>query len=381
VTHYDVIVAGLGAMGSAAAYHLARRGARVLGLDRHAPPHTLGSSHGRTRIIREAYFEHPLYVPLVRRAYENWDALERDVGERLFVQSGGLMIGPEDGALVRGALAAARAHDVPHELLDAREARRRFPAFAVPDEQVALLEHRAGLLLPEACIRAHLALAERHGAELRTETPVDAWREDGALVRVATPAGELTADRLVLAAGPWMPELLRATEAPLALPLVVERQLSLWFAPRANPETLRAERCPVMIWEHGPGPMFFSLGDLGDGVKCGAHHDGVATDPWRVDRAVHDDEPLAGRAMLARILPDAAGPLRDARVCLYTNTPDGHFVLDRHPAHPRVVLASPCSGHGFKFASAIGEVLAELVLDGASRFDLSPFAVSRLTGA
>lgn len=375
-TTYDVVVLGLGAMGSAVVHHLARRGVRVLGVDRHAPPHTLGSTHGRSRIIREAYYEHPAYVPLVRRAYDAWDALEAEWGRPLFLRTGALMLGPADGTLVGGATRSAREHGVAHQTLDAAEVRRRFPAYAPPDDHVALLEHRAGVLLPEACVEAHLTLAQRDGAELWTDCAVTAWREDGDGVRVETARGAVTAARLVVAAGPWLPTLLAAHGAA-TLPLVVERQLSHWFTPGGDASRFAPERCPLALWEHAPGHLFASFPDLGDGVKCGAHHDGSSTDPAHVDRTVHPDEIEAAHTQLARLLPNDAWTHRESRVCLYTNTPDAHFVLDTLPGEPTVLVASACSGHGFKFSSAIGALMADLVTGSGTDEELEMFAAGR----
>ena len=399
---HDVVVLGLGAMGSAAVHHLARRGASVLGIDRHAPPHTLGSTHGRTRITREAYYEHPSFVPLVRRAGECWAALEREWGTPLFARTGGLMIGDAEGALVAGALRAAREHVVPHELLDAAELRRRFPAYRPPEAQVALFEPGAGVLFPEACVTAQLTLAARNGAVLWTDTVASGWRVEGDGVLVETSRGAVHAARLVLAAGPWLPALLeghggpRSTrgrpgvdpewgpsrvgvDAPNSLPLIVERQLSHWFQPRARPETLAPERCPLALWEHAPGRLFAAFPDFGDGVKCGGHHGGEATDPELVDRVVHAGETAAARAQLERLLPDAAGALREERVCLYTNTPDASFVIDHLPHEPPVLVASVCSGHGFKFSSAVGEALADLATGAAPRVELGAFGIGRFS--
>jgi len=377
----DVVVLGLGAMGSATLHHLARRGVRVLGLDRYAPPHTLGSSHGRTRIIREAYYEHPLYVPFVRRAYELWAELEAEWGAGpLLLRTGGLMIGPADGTLVRRARRAAEEHAIAHEMLDARDVARRFPAYAPPRDQVALLEHRAGILLPERCVEAHLALAQRHGAAVRTNVEVTGWVVRNGAVEVETTDGPVSAGRLVLAAGPWLPTLL-AARGGTPFPLVVERQLSHWFAPRARPADFAPGACPIALWEQASGELFAAFPDLGDGVKFGAHHDGAFTDPDRVDRVVSDGEVAQARAMLAQLMPDAAGVSRENRVCLYTNTPDGHFILDRDPAAPEIVVASACSGHGFKFSSAVGELVADLATDRSPALDLSPFSARRFTTA
>ena len=364
---WDVIVTGLGAMGSAAVRELARRGLRVLGLDRYAPPHALGSTHGRTRIIREAYFEDPAYVPLVQRADVLWTALEHQVGDRLFVRTGGLMIGPEHGVLVGGARASAQQHRLPHELLTSAEVRRRFPALAPEPDAVGLYEPRAGVLFPEACVRALLWCAARDGAELRTGEPMLTWRVDAGVARVATAIGEYVADRLVLALGPWLPEFLNGA----ATPLTVERQVQYWFKPRHHAERFAPRTLPIALWEV-PGRLFYTLPDFGDGVKVAVHHDGEITDPQRVRRTVNEGEDANARALMERYLPDAAGKLCDRAVCLYTNTSDGHFLIDRHPIHDEVVMVSACSGHGFKFATAIGEIVAKLCL-GEEAEDLSLF--------
>jgi sarcosine oxidase len=368
----DVVVAGLGAMGSAAARTLARRGLRVVGLDRFRPPHTLGSSHGRSRIIREAYFEHPAYVPLVQRAYTLWHELEKESGRPLLRRTGGLMVGPPDGVLIEGARRSARTHGLPHEELSADEIRRRFPGFAPDPGTIGLLEPRAGVLFPEACVQAALDGAERAGAELRTDEEVTGWTGEGHGVRVTSASETWSAAHLVIAVGAWLPRL-----AP-DLPLAVERQVMYWFAPSA-PALFAPEVCPIALWEFGAGRLFYTLPDFGDGFKAAIHHDGEATDPDRVRREPTAEDEADIRAALAHFLPAAAGAVREARVCLYTNTPDQHFLIDRHPDHPRVLIVSPCSGHGFKFASAIGEVVADLVTEGGSRFDLAPFALSRFT--
>ncbi|HEY8175915.1 MAG TPA: N-methyl-L-tryptophan oxidase [Gemmatimonadaceae bacterium] len=373
--HFDVAIVGLGAMGSASAYALARRGARVLGFDQAAPPHSLGSTHGHTRIIREAYYEHPLYVPLVRRAYDLWNDLQRETGETLMIQTGGVMVGPEHGELVRGALESARTHGIAHEMLDARALESRFPAYRAQPHWVALLEHRAGMLFPERCVRALLSLARKHGAELRLNEQVTAWTpvKDG--VSVASSEGTHTASRLVVAAGPWLPNF--RDSLGVALPLDIERQMSHWFQPKQEPDNrYSASHCPIGLWETKASDVFATLPDEGHGVKCGTHHAGSATSPESVDRTVSDAENDEARRLLEHVMPGAGTRLLDSRVCLYTNTPDRHFIID-WLAGQRVLVLSACSGHGFKFASSIGEIAAQLVLDGRSWLDLAPFSLSR----
>lgn len=370
---YDVIVIGLGGMGSAIAYHLARRGRQVLGLDRFTPPHGFGSSHGRSRIIRKAYYEDPVYVPLVLRAYELWRALEQDFGETLLVQTGGLMIGRPESRLVAGTLASAQQHGLPCQVLSAEDMRRRFPAFRLGSDQVAVHEEAAAVLFPERCVEAHLRLGRRAGAELRFDEPVETWEAGASSVSVRTASGRYEAQRLVLAAGPWNPDLLGPE-----LPLVVERKVSFWFRPAAQPEWFE-EGFPVFLWELDDGRMLYGLPGLqGEGVKVAFHYGGETGHPDRLPRDVRPDEVEALREVLRHRLPGLDGePLR-AATCLYTNTPDRHFVLGVHPAHPAVVVAGGGSGHAFKFCPAIGEAVADLV-EGKKRPDLAPFDPRRLS--
>ena len=359
-------------MGSAAADALARRGRRVLGLDRFAPPHDRGSSHGRTRVIREAYFEHPLYVPLVRRAYTLWHELERDAGATLLTQTGLLSMGPPDGCVVGGARRSAHEHRIAHEELDAAQMRQRWPALRPPKGAAGLYEARAGLLAPERCIDALLRRAAASGADLRSGQTVLGWTASTGSVEVRTAAGTYSAGALVVSAGAWATTLL----PDLHLPLRVERRVVHWFAPARDGAALRAGLLPIVLWEHMPDKMFYTTPDTGDGVKASFHNDGEPTDPDAV-RPPSAEDAEATRALLTTMMPAAAGELIEARTCLYTNTPDGHFLVDRHPAHPQVVIASPCSGHGFKFAPAIGEVVADLVEHGRSATDVQPFALAR----
>lgn len=372
---YDAILLGLGAMGSAAAYHLARRGYRVLGLDRFTPPHNLGSSHGQTRIIREAYFEHPLYVPLVQKAYENWAELEHTTKQHLFLQTGGAMIGRAEGVLVKGARTSAEAHHLVHEMLSAQELHRRFPAFYPSDEMIAVWEPRAGILFPEKCIAAHLASARTQGAILHFEEAVLSWRASGSGVEVTTAKNEYFAGRLLISAGAWLAQL-----APdLQLPLTCARQTLFWFKPKANPSHFLPKHFPIFLWEYEPDHIFYGFPDLGEGIKLAIHHEGVLTDPNEIKREVDLDETSGLRTILRQFMPEAEGDLLNATVCMYTNTPDSHFLIDHHPYYPQVLLASPCSGHGFKFSSALGEILAELLTTGRTEFDLSPFRLARFT--
>lgn len=372
---FDIAVIGLGAMGGASTDALARRGARVVAFDQFAPPHWNGSTHGHTRIIREAYYEHPLYVPLVRRAYELWEELQRDAGIELFLRTGGVMAGPKQGPLFLGAVESARTHGIDHEIVDARALAQRFPAYLPRPDWHALVEHRAGMLFPERCVLAQHDRARAHGAVLRLNEPVIRWSHGGRGIVLQTANEQTLVERLVVAAGPWLPGLRESLG--ISIPLEVERQLSHWFEPFDRGDSrYRATNSPIGLWEMPDGDVFATLPDEGHGVKCGMHHAGAATSPETVSRTVTQGENAVAREMLEQIMPGAGGRLKESRVCLYTNTPDRHFIID-WLQRDRVLVLSPCSGHGFKFASAIGEIAAQLVLDGKSWLDLSPFSLSR----
>ena len=374
MTSYDVAIIGLGAMGSAAAYQLAKRGASVIGFDRFMPPHTMGSSHGDTRIIREAYHESPAYVPIVQRAYELWDELAEEAGETLLQQTGGLMLGEPEGETVSGAIRSAELHGLAHELLDADEVRRRWPQFNPPDQFVAVHEDRSGVLFPEKCISAQLRGTVKVGAELRYGTQVSGWVKDGDGVTVHTDGGDVSAGQLLITAGAWLPGLV----PELALPVEIERQVLFWFEPASNPDLFDPTHCPIYIWEYESRHAFYGFPNLGDGVKIARHHDGRVVDPDSLDRdevSAEDEEML--RKQLSRMMPYASGRVIRSEVCMYTNTPDQHYLIGFHPENTSVLIGSPCSGHGFKMASALGESFAELLLDGESRHDLSLFALDR----
>ncbi|HEY0605949.1 MAG TPA: N-methyl-L-tryptophan oxidase [Herpetosiphonaceae bacterium] len=360
-TAYDVIVLGLGGMGSAAAYTLAARGLRVLGLEQFTPAHDRGSSHGGTRIIREAYFEDPAYVPLVQRAYTLWRALEQATGRQLLQITGGLMIGQPDSELVTGAIASARIHQLEHTVLSADESRQRFPMFALEPEDVAVYEPRAGLVRPEECVSAHLEMAVRSGAELRFEERVLSWTADDNGVAVETAQGRYTAGKLVITAGPWIGELVRE----LGPQLQVERVPVYWFEPR-NAALFEPERCPIYIWQRDDVGFFYGFPRIDQQVKIARHYGGQITTAETIDRAVHPNEFAEMRAIVARFIPELAGTLIKTNVCMYTNSPDLHFVIDRHPQHANVAVAGGFSGHGFKFCPVIGELLADLTLDSAA---------------
>jgi sarcosine oxidase len=372
---YDAIVVGLGGMGSATAYQLAGRGKRVLGLEKYFPAHDRGSSHGRSRIIRQAYFEDPAYVPLLLRAYELWERLERETGQELMTLTGGLMIGRREDELVSGSVKSAEEHDLPYELLDADEIRRRFPPFSPNSETLALYEEKAGFVRPEETVKAHLDRAASLGADLRFEEPVLSWGVSSG-VGVETRAGFYEAERLVISPGAWAPQLL----ADLELPLEVERQVMYWFEPRDGLEPFRPDRFPIFIWEPDDGNMFYGFPAQDDrGVKTAFFRaGGVPTTPETIDREVHHEEIDFIRGYLAEYVPDLAGRCLDARACMYTNTPDEHFVISLHPTDPQVAVACGFSGHGYKFCSVVGEILADLATEGTTRHPIDLFSPARL---
>jgi sarcosine oxidase len=364
----DVIVVGLGAMGSATLRALARRGMRVLGLDRHVPPHEHGSSHGGSRIIREAYFEDPRYVPLVQRAYLLWEELARESDRTLLTTTGGLMLGPRDGVLVEGALASARAHHLAHELLDAEALRRRYPQFNVQDDTVGVWEPRAGVLRPEQAVAAFLESAARSGASVKTGETVTSWRAHANGVSVTTTRGTHHAAQLVLSAGARLGALVPE------LPLTVERLVQMWFEPVGLRTGFEPDIFPIWIWEFERGHYVYGFPRGENGVKVARHHEGEITDADHIRRDVAPEEIEAMRAVLKRTIPFANGPLNATSVCMYTNLPDENFLVDRHPSHANVMVVSACSGHGFKFAPAIGEAVSDLIVEGWTRHDLGLFA-------
>ena len=370
----DVLIAGLGAMGSAAAFHCARRGLKVIGLERFLSPHALGSSHGQTRIIREAYFEDPAYVPIVQQAYRLWAELEQLSGETLFQKTGGLMIGPESGSIFPGALRSAHEHQLAHEVLTADELRKRHPALNPPAGSLAVWEPRAGILFPEKCVGAHLQLAMQHGASLKSEEPLIEWTPVSGGVLVRSAKGEYRSRKLILRDGAWPPELL----GNFPVPLRVERQILFWFENR-NPPHFKPGSLPVFLLEYALDQFCYGFPDLGNGVKVAQHHQGEPVSPASVRREVNLEEVRFMEQKIAPYMPELTR-VSNSAVCMYTNTPSCHFLMDFHPASDAVLIASPCSGHGFKFSSALGEVMANLVGDGESRFDLSLFRIASHIG-
>ena len=377
---FDAIVIGLGAHGSAAALALARRGLRVLGLERFGRAHGLGSSGGRTRIIRLAYFEDPSYVPLAVASWDRWLDLEREAGVSILTPTGGLYGGLAGSAVLDGAIRSAEEHGLPHEVISTDEIRRRWPVFVPPDGARALIEEQAGVLRADAAIEAQLAVAERLGADLRFATPAVDWRPAaGGGYEVETEGGEaFGAEHLVLAAGAWTPDFV----PDLGLPLDVERIPVLWFEPRVPADEVGYGRLPVWILEtEGDGSFYGFPYDPGVGLKVARHHSEVLVSVDDVDRMLTAADEARVRAFTGAHMPAAGGRLTDSAICLYTNTPDGDFILDTHPAAPGVAFASACSGHGFKFAPVIGDALADLALTGRSPLPIDHFRAARFVAS
>lgn len=372
---YDVIVAGVGGMGSAAAYHAAARGARVLGLEQFDIPNDRGSSHGLSRIIRLAYWEHADYVPLVRRAYDLWLELETAARERLLVVTGSIDAGPAAGANVTGARAACQRFSLPYDELESAALTARFPGYRLPADALAIYQPDGGLLHPERCITAHVDLARRHGADVRDREQVLGWDDVDGGVRVRTTRETYEGARLILTAGPWTAPLVRHTASLLS----PERQVMLWTQP-VRPEWFQAGAFPVFYINVGEGPFYgFPIHD-GHGFKIGKyHHRREVVDPDTMDRVCSPEDEAVLRDGIRRYFPDADGPTLAMKTCLFTNTPDEHFVIDRLESSPRVSIAAGFSGHGFKFCSVVGEILADLALDGGTRHDIALFSLARRT--
>ena len=379
--HYDVIVLGIGGIGSAVLDHLAQRGVRALGIDRFQPPHEHGSTHGHTRIIRQAYFEHPDYVPLLTESYRLWHDLELRADKKLYHEAGLIQIGPPEGVVVPGVLRAATQHGLSVESLSAGEIGARWPGIHAPDNLVGVFESRAGYLLVEDCVAAHLALAKAAGAHTLVDTTVLSWTASPNAVLVQTERGEFAADRLVITAGPWAVQLLDSLNVSLS----VRRKALFWFATDSTQYGVGAG-FPAFLLEMPPGSelgegsVFYGFPRMdGRGIKIAEHSGGrTVEDPLTVDRAVDLKEQQRLRKVIATYLPGVSAEMTDHAVCLYTMSPDENFVVDVHPEHQNVAFAAGLSGHGFKFASVLGKALADLTVDGRTELPMSFLSLERL---
>jgi sarcosine oxidase len=371
---YDVIVAGVGGMGAAACFQLARRGLRVLGLERHDIPNTRGSSHGETRIIRLAYSESPAYVPLLTRAFELWRELGEKIDERLLYTTGSIDSGPPGSGLFEGSLASCLEHGLRHATMSGAEVNRRYPGYRLPDDHLCLLQPDGGFVLPERSIVAHVTMAQWMGADIRAHEPVLGWeRLPGGGVRVRTPRHEYEAGRLVLSPGAWIGDLVPALRS-VAVP---ERQVLGWFQPR-HPAWFGPDAFPVGNLDFDEGRYYLLPAWRVPGLKVGLyHHRGETGHPDQLSREVGVDDEAILRRCIARYFPDADGPVMALHACMFTNTPDEHFIIDTLPDMEEVLVVSACSGHGYKFVPVVGEIVANLVSTGRSRFDLSMFRLDR----
>lgn len=344
-------------MGAATSWRLAKRGVDVVCYDRHSPPHAFGSTHGESRIIRTAYFEGSWYVPLLQKAFQLWRELEAISGAELLTMTGALMIGDESSEAVTGALQSARQHGLDVDLLDAGELRRRYPGHLVGEEDVAVLDRQAGILRPEAAVTAMLSQVPEVVRDTEIKSPTELLEKF---------------DAVVVAAGPWTPELIDW------IPLQVERQVHVWFALESGVDWLTPARFPVYIRQSREFGDVYGFPTL-DGVsaKIGRHHDGEFTDPYRINRAVGESDIDPLRRIVKTHVRGLSGRVMRTLTCMYTNTPDGHFVIDFSPDDKRVVVISACSGHGFKFTPVIGDIAADLVCNGGTQRDISRFSATR----
>ncbi len=371
---FDVIVVGVGTMGAAACYQLALRGVRVLGLERYDIPHAIGAAAGYSRMIRLAYFEHPDYVPLLRRSYELWDQLQTELGRQVIQITGGIYIGPPGASVLEGSLRSVRQHNIPHELLNAEQTARRFPQFRIPDDYNCLHDHKAGLVFPERAVAGYAELALRSGAELHGQEGVVSWEASGDSATVTTTKGRYTAAKVLFCGGAWTEKLV----GELGVRLTVTRQPLAWVWPK-EPALFELGKMPVWILEHRDGSNHYGFPMLPDnpGFKLASHKRTVATDADSVDRFANQSDEQAIRGVLEDHIPAANGPLLSMRVCMYTNSPDHQFIIDHHPRHPNVTIACGFSGHGFKCASGLGEVLAQLTLDGKTELPIEFLSLKR----
>jgi sarcosine oxidase len=370
---YEVAVIGLGAMGSAALFHLARRGVKAIGIEQFTPGHERGSSHGESRAIRLSYFEHPSYVPLVKSAFEKWRELERLTGETVLTTTGIVEAGRPGSRLVAGSLEACRLHGLEHELLDPAEVARRFPAIRLPAGYSAMFQPQGGFVRADLANALHLRLAKEAGAALLTDTRVTAIEPRGEGVWLVTGQGPIEAGRVVVTAGPWIAELVPELKPHLYL----NRMVLCWYAP-VEPALFGLGALPVFAID-GEDDLLYGFPDFaGLGLKCASHYGSgrlASADAARQDAGPADE--ARTRRLLEKYLPAGAGRLNAMKTCIYTMTPDEDFVIDLSPAGPRVVVASPCSGHGFKFAGVIGEILADLATERTTRHDIGRFRISR----
>ncbi len=373
--NFDVIVLGLGAHGSSAIFHLSKNNLKVCGIDRFTPPHVFGSSHGQSRIIRQAYHESPMYVPLVKKAYKLWDELEQISGKQLLLKTSGIILGDNAGAMiVKGAILSAETHNVPYEYLHSNEIKERFPALKPTEDTVAVVEQSAGILFPEECIKTNLHLAANNGAELLYNEVVMSIVSTNDTIEIVTDKDSYQTKKLIVSAGAWLNDLL----PELHLPVNIKRQVLFWFKNTSEElqQFISADKLPIYIWEYTHGRIFYGFPDLGNGIKIAPHHEGQPLHPDLLSKEVSEEEINQMKNIIDEYF-NVNTVFNYSDVCMYTNTPDEHFIIDHHPSNNNIIIASPCSGHGFKFSSAIGKILSDMATGKALDFDISPFSIKR----
>jgi len=370
----DVIIIGLGAMGSATSMFLSHNGIKVIGFDSYSPPHEFGSSLGHTRVIREAYHEGTTYVPIVQRAYEIWFEMNENSKVPIIETYGGLLIGPKTGD-IENALKSANKYDIPIKKMTTDEISQKFSVLNPPKEYIGLLESRGGAVFVENSINHMLNTALNNGSIHKYNERVVRWSKKSNYYLVETNLGNYKAEKLVFSSGAWITKLIPT----LKLPIKIERQVLFWFSPRKNPDKFKSINMPNSGWDLDNGLSFYTMPNLENrGFKVAMHHNGEFVDPDTLIRESNDSDLKMVRDFLEEYIPDGNGELIDSKVCMYTDTPDQDFLIDSHPDDENIIICSPCSGHGFKFTPAIGEICSSLIINNSTNFDLDKFSLERL---
>ena len=371
---YDVIIIGLGAMGSAASYYLSKNGVKVLGLDTYEPPHKLGSSHGHTRVIREAYHEGTSYVPIVKRAYELWNELDHEIEDKLILEYGGMYLG-DDGKYLSDAKKSAKKYDIPIKEFSSKEIKEKFNILNPPNNFKGLLENRSGAVFPEKAISNFLSKSINNGSSHNYNEKVIGWEKQSKFYKVETDKNNYFAEKLIFSSGAWIKNLVPS----LKLPVKIERQVLFWFDPIKDKDKFHYSNMPNTGWDLDNGMEFYTQPNIENkGFKVAMHHNGKFISEDDLNRESNADDLSIVKNFLEEYIPLANGKLIDSRVCVYTNTPDLDFIIDFYPNDENIIICSPCSGHGFKFTPAIGEICSELVINNGTNYDLSEFSIKRL---
>ena len=371
---YDVIIIGLGAMGSAASYYLSKNGVKVLGLDTYEPPHKLGSSHGHTRVIREAYHEGTSYVPIVKRAYELWNELDHEIEDKLILEYGGMYLG-DDGKYLSDAKKSAKKYDIPIKEFSSKEIKEKYNILNPPNNFKGLLENRSGAVFPEKAISNFLSKSINNGSSHNYNEKVIGWEKQSKFYKVETDKNNYFAEKLIFSSGAWIKNLVPS----LKLPVKIERQVLFWFDPIKDKDKFHYSNMPNTGWDLDNGMEFYTQPNIENkGFKVAMHHNGKFISENDLNRESNADDLSIVKNFLEEYIPLANGKLIDSRVCVYTNTPDLDFIIDFYPNDENLIICSPCSGHGFKFTPAIGEICSELVINNGINYDLSEFSIKRL---